>query len=286
MLMKPDHHKKRIAVSGATGFIGRYVLAELAKTGSEIIALARPGKKCLPALNNGQWVFADVSTIDQESFNMIKQPDVLIHLAWEGLPNYRSLHHFESELQIHYRFLKGLIQQGLKSLIVAGTCLEYGMQSGSLASNIQTYPVTVYGFAKDTLRKQLEFLRKELPFNLTWARLFYMYGDGQCSASLYSQLKEAVHRKEKKFQMSGGKQLRDFLPVTEVARQLVCLALKQGTVGPINICSGTPVSVRNLVENWIYENGWDIQLDVGYYPYPDYEPMEFWGEKNIKVTEE
>jgi hypothetical protein len=29
---------------------------------------------------------------------------------------------------------------------------------------------------------------------------------------------------------------------------------------------------------WLKENGWEIELNLGYYPYPNYEPMAFWGD--------
>ena len=48
----------------------------------------------------------------------------------------------------------------------------------------------------------------------------------------------------------------------------------------MNICSGAPISIRRLVEEWIKNNNWDIELNLGYYPYPDYEPMSFWGDKS------
>ena len=83
---------------------------------------------------------------------------MLIHLAWGGLPNYRSLHHVETELPAQYRFLRGLVEAGLQSLVVAGTCFEYGMQSGPLDEEQPTRPETPYGFAKDTLRRELQGL--------------------------------------------------------------------------------------------------------------------------------
>ncbi len=129
------------------------------------------------------------------------------------------------------------------------------------------------------LRRQLEYLQQVQPFNLTWARLFYLYGEGQAENSLLPQLRKAVERGDTVFNMSGGEQLRDYLPVTEVAKYLVALAMTDQDHGIVNICSGKPVSVRKLVEGWIKENSWPVNLNLGYYPYPDYEPMAFWGDQ-------
>ena len=156
------------------------------------------------------------------------------------------------------------------------------MQSGALSVDTETKPNNPYGFAKDVLRKQLEFQQLRHEFKLTWARLFYLYGDGQSKLSLLPQLRKAVKEGNNSFKMSGGEQLRDYLPVREVAISLVALARKQKNFGLVNICSGEPKSVRSIVEQWISENNWEIDLDLGYYPYPDYEPMEFWGVNNDK----
>ena len=271
----------KVALTGATGFIGRHVLAELnSHDGVEVIAVARELQEGDPVISNGRWVQMDICKPPANAFEALGCPDILIHLAWHGLPNYRSLHHFEAELPTQYAFLKQLVQQGLKSVVVAGTCFEYGMQSGPLAEEIETRPANPYGFAKDTLRKQLKYLQALHPFNLTWARLFYMYGDGQPYSSLIPQLKKAVERGDKLFNMSGGEQLRDYLPVNDVAEKMVSLALKRQDIGTINICSGKPLSVRNLVEKRIHDEQYDIELNLGFYPYPDYEPMAFWGDSS------
>ena len=107
-----------------------------------------------------------------------------------------------------------------------------------------------------------------------------MYGEGQPFSSILPQFKKAVAEGLPEFNMSGGEQLRDYLPVTEVAEKLVLLAFKKKNIGPINICSGEPVSVRNLVEKWIDEGQYRIKPKLGFYPYPDYEPMAFWGDRS------
>jgi len=267
----------KVAVTGASGFIGRHVLAELVRHPVEVIAATRDTTKLADVAKNVHVVELDLANPQPDDYQRLHKPDVLIHLAWAGLPNYKSLHHFETELPRQYLFLHGLVQAGLPALLVTGTCFEYGMQSGALSEDFIPLPSNPYGYAKDALRRQLEFLRGKHPFALTWARLFYLYGDGQPKNSLLPQLQEAVARGEPVFNMSGGEQLRDYLPVTEVAAVLVNLALRQKDTGVVNVCSGKPISVRDLVEGWLKDNGWAIDLNPGYYEYLDYEPMAFWG---------
>jgi len=271
---------KKVAVSGASGFIGRHVLAELARHPVEVIAATQDAAQLANTAKNIQVVELDLANPQSGDYERLHRPDVLIHLAWAGLPNYKSLHHFETELPRQYLFLKGLVEAGLPALLVTGTCFEYGMQSGALSEDLIPLPRTPYGYAKDALRRQLEFLRENHPFYLTWARLFYMYGEGQPKSALFSQLKAAVARNEPVFNMSGGEQLRDFLPVIDVASILVKLAFRHKDIGVVNVCSGIPISVRNLVEGWLKDNGWTIKLNLGHYDYPDYEPMVFWGDNN------
>jgi nucleoside-diphosphate-sugar epimerase len=268
-----------IAVTGASGFVGRHVLTAMRRHEMGIVAVTRDATRLRGLNPSVRIVEMDLARPTPDCFEKMGCPDVLIHLAWDGLPNYESLHHFETELPRQYQFLRTMIEMGLPSLLVTGTCFEYGMQSGALSEGISTHPSNPYGYAKDALRRQLGFLSGTKPFNLTWTRLFYMYGETQSRTSLYTELKDTVLRGDKVFKMSGGEQLRDYLRVEEVARHIVRLALAQRNLGAVNICSGRPISVRRLVEQWRCENNWEIELELGHYPYPDYEPFAFWGDR-------
>ena len=272
-----------VAVSGASGFVGRHVVAALERAG-HMPTLWVGKSSALPARSEHRVVRVDVLDPPPLLFDQLGRPDTLIHLAWGGLPNYQSLHHYEQELPAHYRLLKNLVGDGLTSLVVAGTCFEYGMQSGALAETMAADPANPYALAKDTLRRQLQCLQRELPFALTWARLFYLHGEGQAQTALLPQLRQAVAGGAPRFAMSGGEQLRDYLPVEQAADHLVALAAKQREHGVVNVCSGRPISVRSLVEGWIAANRWPIGLDLGRYPYPAHEPMAFWGD-NAKLMQ-
>ena len=271
----------RVALTGHTGFIGRHVLAELRRRNVDVIVLARRFDESLPDERITK-IPLDIQQVSHVTFQGIGAPDVLIHAAWGGLPNYNSLHHIEVEMPTQYAFLSRLIKTGLPALVVTGTCFEYGMQDGQLKEDRLTAPQNCYGLAKDSLYKQLEMLKAHHPFKIAWARLFYLYGEGQGRKALLSQLCDAVSNHQSVFNMSGGEQLRDYLPVEEATRYLVDLALMSADCGAVNVCSGEPISVKQLVLGWLEQNNWSIELNLGYYPYPDYEPMAFWGD-NAKL---
>ncbi len=272
---------KKVLVTGATGFIGNYVIKELLKLEVEVIATSSNTKKAKTQswFDNVRYVPFDFAQFDSITnyFLYFDQPDIVIHLAWEGLPNYKSSFHAEINLPRHKAFIENLISNGLKDLTVTGTCLEYEMQEGCLSEDMQTFPSNPYAMAKDELRKYLEQLQQQFSFSFKWVRLFYMYGEGQNPNSLLSQLDRALQNGDTVFNMSGGEQTRDYLPVSKVAENIVFIALQTNVEGIINCCSGVPISVKEFVVQHLKAVGKTIKLNLGYYPYTDYEPMHFWG---------
>lgn len=268
----------KILVTGATGFIGRHVVGELAAIGHEVLAVARRPDRLadMPWCNTVNFLTCDIHGENVEAA-LAFAPDVLVHLAWPGLPNYRQAIHFERNLPADYRFLKRAVEGGIGQILVTGTGAEFGLMGGALAEDTSTAPVNAYGIAKDSLRRFLQHLQFSQPFILQWVRLFHLYGPGQNPTSLLAQLDKAIDEQRGSFDMSGGEQLRDYLPVQEVARRISLLVSRPDIQGVINCCSGTPISVRRLVEDRITELGAAIRLNLGVYPYPDYEPMAYWG---------
>ena len=272
----------KVLVTGATGFIGNYVVQELLKRNYTVIASSSDKQKAssFPWFDAVTYIPFNLGSFDDtiDYYQFFHQPDLVIHLAWEGLPNYKFSFHEEINLPRHYSFLTNLVRNGLQDLTITGTCFEYGMQEGCLSEDMPALPGNPYGRAKDALRKKLEEFKADHPFSFKWVRLFYMYGKGQNPNSLLSQLDRALTNGEEVFNMSGGEQVRDYLPVEKVAENIVKIALQKDIEGIINNCSGEPVTVKEFVEKYLKINNKSIKLNLGYYPYPDYEPMRFWGD--------
>lgn len=270
----------KVLVTGSTGFIGRHVVSSLLERNLDIVATSRDEKKArnIDWYDHVKYIPYDIYNKNNDLFSLFECPDTIIHLAWDGLPNYKSSFHVEKTLPANCHFLKNFLDGGVKKMVVTGTCYEYGMQCGCLSEDTATMPVTQYGLAKDTLRKYLEMVIPEYTTSLNWIRLFYLHGNGQNENSLIPQLKRAILLGDRIFNMSGGEQLRDYLPVETVAEYICRIALQTEITGVLNCCSGKPISIRRLVEKVISEMNSNIVLNMGYYPYPDYEPLAFWGD--------
>lgn len=271
---------KRVLVTGATGFIGNYVVKELLEHNFHVITTSRDKSKAKKTewFSSVEYVPYDLKVENENFYQLFRKPDMMIHLAWENLPNYKDLSHYEHILFYHYRFVKNILVHGLKNLVATGTCLEYGMAGGALHENMVTNPDNPYAVAKDSLRKFLKQLNKYIDFDFKWIRLFYMYGEGQREHSIYSQLDKAIANSETSFNMSFGEQLRDYLPVKKVAEYIMKIALQNRIKGCINCCSGKPISIRKLVEDYLEEKQVRMNLNLGHFTYPDFEPMAFWGD--------
>lgn len=274
----------KILVTGSTGFIGNHIIDYLIKGGNEVIATSTNRNKAsgnlwFSKVKYLEYSFADIED-EKNLFEYFYEPDSVIHLGWYGLPNYNGEVHVQRNLIPQYLFVKNLVKHGLRDLTITGTCLEYGMQNGCLREDGFTNPSTIYAIAKDSLRRMIDILNKDFDFSFKWARLFYMYGLGQNSNSLFPLLDKAIKNGDLEFDMSGGDQVRDYLSVETVAEFIVSIALQNKVNGIINCCSGKPITVKELVQKFILDRRSNIKINLGVYKYLDYEPMSFWGDNN------
>ncbi|KSU54057.1 NAD-dependent epimerase/dehydratase family protein [Microbacterium enclense] len=269
--------ERTVVITGAGGYVGRHVTSAVAALGYEPIALVRrhrPGD--FDSLT--RVVEADVlePTFDITSVAAPDRIAAVVHLAWQDGFVHNAASHLE-RLSDHYRFLTSLPKAGIARIAALGSMHEIGYWEGAVTAETPTNPVTLYGIAKDALRRSAMLsIADRAAF--AWLRAYYILGDDRRNSSIFAKLLEAADRGEKVFPFTTGKTLYDFIDVSELGRQIAVAAVSDGVTGVINVATGRPESLASRVERFIDENGLDITLQYGAFPDRPYDSPGIWGD--------
>lgn len=181
--------------------------------------------------------------------------DTLIHVAWCTEPgvywtSIENLRWMAASLQLVDAFLKG----GGKRVVVVGTCAEYDWRYHTLIEReTPLVPSTIYGQAKTSLHNTLAAYSEKHGVSFAWAHIFFPYGPHEKRRRLLSDL---IFNLLNGIEMpvSEGRQIRDFLHVQDAAEAIVKLA-GSDVQGPVNIGSGDPRPLRDIIELAAGETG-------------------------------
>ena len=142
-------------------------------------------KKILNNNNKVQWKKLDFRNNKKNFYKYLDCPDVVINLAWADIPKYNIKNHFRT-FYYQKRLNLNLIRNGLKNLIILGTCYEYGKINGRISEKQKERPNTAYGMAKLLLLRNILKLKQFKNFKLTWLRPFFIYGLNKKRDTLFS----------------------------------------------------------------------------------------------------
>ena len=247
-----------ILLTGATGFVGRQVLRALGERGCRVRPVVRVGKQARLARDDAVETVVASSDIFAESAawwaRTCSGADAVIHAAWYAEPGqYLQSPKNQECLSGTLRLAQGAAQAKIRRFVGIGTCFEYDLDAGRLSIKTPLKPSTPYAQAKVDAFKALSAALPRQGVAFAWCRLFYLYGEGEDPRRLVPYVRGRLQAGEP-VELSSGSQIRDFLDVREAARMIVDVALGSQE-GPVNICSGKPVTVRELAERIADEFG-------------------------------
>lgn len=268
---------KTVLVTGASGYVGRHVVQSLEKVGARVISLDYQSQSSETS-SGVRRVVADIMDSDFDLRTVVGElPDACLHLAWRNGFQHNAPSHM-LDLSGHFRFVDHLISSGVKQIAVMGSMHEVGYWEGPIVEDTPCNPQSLYGVAKDALRRS-SFLRAEgSGVDIMWLRGYYIYGDDAASQSIFGKLMRADAAGDKTFPFTSGKNKYDFLHVEELGKQIAACLMQDEMAGIINCCSGEPCSLAEQVESFIAENKLSIKLDYGAFPDRLYDSPEVWGD--------
>jgi len=237
-----------VVITGAGGFLGRHLLAALLRRGFMVHALGRGAVlQTLPA--QVRWHRVDLlnRTSTRAVLGSIRA-DGLIHLAWETAhggywQSAKNLDWTAASLNLLLDFQGS----GGRRAVIAGSSAEYDWSGASALDEERTplRPASLYGHSKNALREIFEAWAPQAGLSWAWGRIFNIYGPFENPERLVPRTIRTL-QDGRKLAFDNGVLVRDFLHVEDAADAFAAL-YASNWVGAVNIASGEPVAVKDVV---------------------------------------
>lgn len=246
--------EKKILVTGGRGFIGKHVVNNLIK------------KRNVPQENIFVPAFEEYDLRESENCKKaVKKQDIVIHLAaLTGDIELHKLHPgriFYDNIIMGTQLMEAARVAGVEKFVGIGSVTAYPEKADSPLKEEQLwdgYPAKIhapYGFVKKMLLVQGQAYREEYGFNAIHLLLTSVYGpgtnpqSGYVISSIIDKIQKAKKENKNLIEVWGtGKPTRDFLYVDDAAEGIISATEKYDKPEPLNIGSGTVISIKNLVD--------------------------------------
>lgn len=272
---------KRVLITGGSGFIATYVASLFVQNGYEVMLQTRGNGVRNDLINNKlvKMLSCSIFALATEDLDSV---DSIIHLASAGVsPQKASWNELE---EVNVRGVLSMCQLALKhkaKLVVAGSYAEYGksgLKYDFIPVDAPLEPTFPYATSKAAgCNLALGFAKSE-GLALAYLRIFNAFGKGQHKSNLWPSLVAAALA-GRDFDMTPGEQVRDFVPVENVADQFFDVIdnskLKPGSPYLINVASGNPQTIKEFSQHQWHKFSTGGRLNIGSIPYRPQEVMRY-----------
>lgn len=236
----------KVLVTGGSGFIGQYCLAQLHDKGYEVHAVSSVPRPSTPTV---QWHQASLLDAGQtRALVRTVKPSHLLHLAWYTKHGkYWTSPENLSWVAGSLALLQEFTESGGRRVVSAGTCAEYDWNHGvCVEDQTPLVPATLYGTYKHAMQLMQRAWCAQNGVSGAWGRVFSLYGPAEYPDRLVASVIRGLLRGEVAT-CGNGSLVRDYSHAEDVAAAFVAV-LESSIEGPVNIGSGEAVSLHDLVE--------------------------------------
>lgn len=250
----------RIVVTGGLGFIGHHLVNRLIEFGHEVVIVDSGASGDAARATQGvSLVHRDIRSLAiEEAEEIMHGCEWVFHLAAHKHQSESSDPDGMIDANVHatYRLMKAAATAGVKRFVFASSLYAYGsMGPNVMAESDVPVPTTLYGATKlfgESLVAGFNS-REEIETSYGAARLFFIYGPGQYSEGGYRSVigisMERILDGLPPIQYGDGEQSLDYVYVQDCVDALIALAENRECREPVNVCSGVPRKVKDLISS-------------------------------------
>jgi nucleoside-diphosphate-sugar epimerase len=272
---------RRVLVTGAGGFIGRWSVAPLLRAGFEVhaVLLGQANREVPAELGGAALHFADLLRgADIDALIMAVKPSHLLHFAWIATPGlYWSSPENYRWLSASRHLLRSFGDHGGRRVLMAGSCAEYDWsrvevcdERTSVLADASGAALSPYAECKIAMQRALAEFGRERDLSTAWGRIFFQFGPHEHPDRLVpSVIRNLLLNREAA--CSDGTQVRSFLHVADVGAAFAAV-LDSELTGPVNIGSGERIAVAELIERIARQIGRPELIRLGARPAATHEP--------------
>lgn len=248
---------KRVLVTGASGFTGRYVTETLRSKGYQVLELSQ---------SVGSTVSGPVNLLDRAALRdalIAMQPDLVVHLAAISFVAHGDVEEIYRVNIVGTRnLLEALAELPVppEHVLLVSSANVYGNVGGVLSENAPLSPQNDYAVSKVAMEAVANLWADRLP--ITVVRPFNYTGRGQSERFLIPKIVSHFKRRAEVIELGNLDVSRDFYDVRHVAEHYSRLLVMPATGEIYNICSGTEWSLEQVIETLRRLSGHDIEVRV------------------------
>lgn len=247
--------EKRVTVTGGAGFLGSFVVEKLQKRDYKHVFVPR----------SREYDLRNLEAIDR--LLRETQPDIIIHLAARVGGIGANLHHpgsfFYDNAMMGIQLLEQARRCGVEKVVLVGTVCGYPkytqvpFKEEDFWNGYPEETNAPYGLAKKMLLVQAQAYREQYGFNAIYLIPVNLYGPGDNFDPATSHVIPALIRKCVEATEEGkdeivvwgtGQVSREFLYVEDAAEAIVLVAERYNKADPVNLGSGTEITITELVD--------------------------------------
>ena len=275
--------KKRVVVTGATGFVGSHLVNALLEKGYEVFVISRLESdfSSLKKIDEPHIFRYSGDIIQMVSFFREIRPIGVFHLASKFIAEHKTEEVdtlINSNILFSTQLLEAMKEANVKNLINTGTSWQY-------YNNDDYNPVCLYAATKQAFEAIIEYYIQADDFKVITLVLFDTYGENDTRPKLMNLLRK-VAIEGTALEMSAGEQQLNLVHISDVCRAFI-LAFEILETQQINehkhyaVVSDEIYTLKEIVQIFERQTNKKLNITFGKRPYRKREVMKVWskGEK-------